>query len=98
MAELTHPRLLAAKQETITAEVEAIMNRVAFCDTPDELLAKSREPLQNTSRGFVLVECQKGPTGDFSQLHIAEQVSRAYLDGNGSAADGESVSDRGSGW
>ena len=47
-AEASRNRLLA-----ITAQCDAIVNRVTFCDTFDELLAKSKERLQNTSRSFI---------------------------------------------
>ena len=55
------------RQEAIAAQCDAIMNRVKFCDTPDELLATSREPLQNTYRGFVMVQALTTTVGDFSQ-------------------------------
>ena len=76
------------RQKSIAAQCDAIMNRVKFCDTPDELLAKSREPLQNTSRGFVMVEAPTTAVGDFSHLlDIAKQASDAYLSGTGSGGE-----------
>jgi hypothetical protein len=75
----------AERQETITAQLHAIINRVQFCDTPDELVAKSRAPLQNTSRAFVVVQTPTTTSGDFSQLlDIAKQVSDSYLSGTDS--------------
>ena len=75
----------AEREETITAQLDAITNRVQFCDTPDELVAKSRAPLQNTSRAFVVVQTPTTTSGDFSQLlDIAKQVSDSYLSGTDS--------------
>ena len=75
----------AERQEAITAQLHAIINRVQFCDTPDELASKSRVPLQNTSRAFVVVQTPTTTSGDFSQLlDIAKQVSDSYLSGTDS--------------
>ena len=82
-AEAARNRLLA-----IQAKCDAILNRVTFCDTFDELLAKSKERLQNTSRSFILVEAPTTHIGYFSQLlDLAKQACDAYLSGTGSGAE-----------
>jgi hypothetical protein len=64
------------------------MGRVTFCDTPDELLGKSKEALQGACRAFVLVEAPTAYLSSFSYLlETAKQICDMYLDGTGSVRD-----------
>ena len=69
------------------------MSRVKFCSTPAELLARSRQPLQNLSRAFVLMEALTTTVLQFQEmLDLAKIISDAYLGGTGSGKEQSKLS------
>ena len=84
------PAVVAAKrrEQAVRTQMQEVMDRVTFCDTPETLLREAKDALQKTSRVFVVVQAPTTAVSSFGHLlEIAKNASDLYLAGVGAGGE-----------